>query len=85
MASLRTTLPSSVEALQYELAALPASLPKRRKVQGNPLVKHLLPPRTVFRLKRLYQADSVQAQLALEERLAKRAGVGNAAKRQRLA
>ena len=73
------------EALQYELAALPASSPKRRKVQGNPLAKHPLPPQTVFRLKRLYQADSVQAQHLLEDRLAKRARVGNTTKRQRLA
>lgn len=91
MASLRTTPPSFAvkrrkhEALQYELAAVPASSPKRRKVQGNPLAKHPLPPQTVFRLKRLYQADSVQAQHLLEERLAKRARVGNTTKRQRLA
>ena len=42
-------------------------------------------PQTVFRLKRLYQADSVHAQISLEERLAKRARVGTAAKRRHLA
>ena len=73
------------EALQYELTALPVSPPKRRRLHGSPLAKHPLPPQTVFRLKRLYQADSVQAQPLLEERLAKRARVGNEAKRQRLA
>ena len=73
------------EELLCELSALPLPSPKRRKRQGNPLAKHPLPLQTVFRLKRVYQADSVQAQVALEERLAKRARIGNTAKRQRLA
>ena len=41
--------------------------------------KHSLPPQTVFRMKRVHQADRVQAQ-PLEERLAKRARSGNTAK-----
>ena len=93
MASLHTTPPlfrceslrHRHEALQYELAALPVSPPKRRRFHGCPLAKRPLPPQAVFRLKRLYQADSVQAQQLLEERLAKRARVVNVAKRQRLA
>ena len=72
------------DGLQCDLSALPARSFKRRKIQGNPLANHPLPPRVVFRAKRLYQADSVLAQTALEERLAKRARTGNAAKRQRL-
>ena len=59
------------EELLSELSALPLPSPRRRKRQGNPLTKHPLPLQTVFRLKRVYQADSVQAQVALEERLAK--------------
>ena len=73
------------ETLLKELSTLPASSSKRRKVHGNPLAEHVLPPQPVFRLKRLYQADSVHAQISLEERLAKRARVGTAAKRRRLA
>ena len=71
------------EELLCELSALPLPTPTRRKRQSNPLAKHSLPPQTVFRLKRVYQADKVQAQVALEERLAKRARSGNTAKRQR--
>ena len=73
------------EELLSELSALPLSASTRRKRQGNFLAKHSLPPQTVFRLKRVYQADNVHAQVALEERLAKRARGGNTAKRQRLA
>ena len=73
------------EGLLCELSTLPAPSSKRRKIQGNPLARHPLPLQSVFRLKRMYQADSVQAQIALEERLAKRARVSNTTKRQRLA
>ena len=63
------------EELLSELSALPLPSPKRRKRQGNPLAKHPLPLQTVFRLKRVYQADCVQAQVALEERLRSEPGL----------
>ena len=72
------------EALLQELAVLSAPSSKRRKLQGSSVVRHPLPPRTEFRLKRLYKADNVQAQIELEERLAKRARTWNTSKRQRL-
>ena len=72
------------EALRSELEALPAPLRKRRKLTAGTPGKHLLPPHAVFRWKRTYQADSVQAQQMLEERLAKRARVVSSAKKRRL-
>ena len=72
------------EALQSELEALPAPLRKRRKLTAGTPGKHPLPPQAVFRWKRTYQADSVQAQQMLEERLAKRARVVSSAKKRRL-
>ena len=72
------------EALQSELVALPVPLHKRRKLTASTPGKHPLPPQAAFRRKRTYQADSVQAQQLLEERLSKRARVVSSAKRRRL-
>ena len=61
------------EALKNELVALPIPLHKRRKLTAGTPCKHPLPPHAALRRKRTYQADSIQAQPLLVERLAKRA------------
>ena len=72
------------EAFKRELVALSVSFHKRCKLTAGTPCQHPLPPHAALRRKRTYQADGIQAQRLLEERLAKRARIVSSAKRRRL-